>query len=32
MVREGRRPVPVHGHRDLRRGLVQAIMKEAGIK
>lgn len=34
MVREGSRsiPVPVHGATDLPKGLVQAILKQAGIK
>jgi predicted RNA binding protein YcfA (HicA-like mRNA interferase family) len=34
MVKEGRRsvPVPVHGKRDLPKGLVAAIIKQAGIR
>ena len=34
MVREGSRsiPVPVHGSTDLPKGLVHAILKQAGIK
>ena len=34
MVKEGRRsiPVPVHGQRDLPKGLVSAILKQAGIR
>jgi predicted RNA binding protein YcfA (HicA-like mRNA interferase family) len=34
MVREGRRsiPVPIHGSRDLPKGLVKAILKQAGIR
>lgn len=34
MVREGRRsiPIPVHGSADLPKGLVNAILKQAGIK
>jgi predicted RNA binding protein YcfA (HicA-like mRNA interferase family) len=34
MTREGCRsiPVPVHGSADLPKGLVQAILKQAGIK
>lgn len=33
-IREGRRsiPVPVHGNADLPKGLVNAILKQAGIK
>jgi len=34
MIREGCRsiPVPVHGSTDLPKGLVNAILKQAGIK
>ncbi len=34
MIKQGKRPVPipVHGSRDLPRGLVHRILKEAGIK
>lgn len=34
MVRDGFRPVPVpvHGSRDIPKGLMQRILKEAGIK
>jgi predicted RNA binding protein YcfA (HicA-like mRNA interferase family) len=34
MVRDGSRsiPVPVHGSSDLPKGLVHAILKQAGIK
>jgi len=34
MIKEGRRsiPVPVHGQRDLPKGLVNAILRQAGIK
>jgi predicted RNA binding protein YcfA (HicA-like mRNA interferase family) len=34
MVKEGKRavPVPVHGSRDLPKGLVSAIFKQSGIK
>jgi predicted RNA binding protein YcfA (HicA-like mRNA interferase family) len=34
MVKEGRRavPVPVHGKRDLPKGLVAAILRQADIK
>jgi predicted RNA binding protein YcfA (HicA-like mRNA interferase family) len=34
MIREGCRsiPVPVHGSADLPKGLIHAIMKQAGIK
>lgn len=33
MVKAGRRsiPIPVHGSKDLPRGLIQAILKQAGI-
>ena len=34
MIKEGRRsiPVPVHGKKDLPKGLARAILKQAGIK
>ena len=34
MIRDGSRsiPVPVHGSTDLPKGLVHAILKQAGIK
>ena len=34
MIKEDRRsiPVPVHGSKDLPKGLVSAILKQAGIK
>lgn len=34
MIKEGRRsvPVPVHGKKDLPKGLVRAIKKQVGIK
>ena len=34
MIKEGRRsiPVPVHGQRDLPKGLVSAILRQAEIK
>lgn len=34
MIKEDRRsiPIPVHGSADLPKGLVQAILKQAGIK
>ena len=34
MIKEGRRsiPVPVHGAADLPKGLVKAILKQAGIR
>lgn len=34
MIKEGRRgiPVPVHGSKDLPKGLVAAILKQAGIE
>ncbi len=34
MVREGDRsiPVPVHGKKDIPKGLASAILKQAGIK
>jgi len=34
MIRDGSRsiPIPVHGSTDLPRGLVNSIMKQAGIK
>ena len=34
MIREGSRsiPVPIHGSTDLPKGLVHAILKQAGIK
>ena len=34
MVREGERsiPVPVHGKKDIPKGLANAIQKQAGIK
>ena len=34
LVREGRRsiPVPVHGNKDLPPGLVNAILKQAGVQ
>jgi len=34
MVREGKRsvPVPVHGKKDIPKGLASAILKQAGIK
>ena len=34
MVKEGRRsiPVPVHGKKDIPKGLANAILKQAGIK
>jgi predicted RNA binding protein YcfA (HicA-like mRNA interferase family) len=34
MIRDGSRsiPIPVHGASDLPKGLVNAIMKQAGIK
>jgi predicted RNA binding protein YcfA (HicA-like mRNA interferase family) len=34
MVKKGKRPVPipVHGNRDLPKGLVHRILKEAGVK
>jgi predicted RNA binding protein YcfA (HicA-like mRNA interferase family) len=34
MIKEGRRsvPVPVHGSRELPKGLVAAILKQAGIE
>lgn len=34
MIKEGRRsvPVPVHGNKDLPKGLLKAIMKQAEIE
>lgn len=34
MIREGNRsvPIPVHGNSDLPKGLLKAILKQAGIK
>ncbi|MBT3279423.1 MAG: type II toxin-antitoxin system HicA family toxin [Phycisphaerales bacterium] len=34
MVKEGQRsiPVPVHGKRDIPKGLANAILKQAGLK
>jgi predicted RNA binding protein YcfA (HicA-like mRNA interferase family) len=34
MIKEGQRsiPVPVHGKRDLPKGLANAIIKQAGIR
>lgn len=34
MIRDGRRsiPIPVHGNADLPKGLINAILKQAGIK
>jgi predicted RNA binding protein YcfA (HicA-like mRNA interferase family) len=34
MIKEGKRavPVPVHGNKDLPKGLLNAILKQAGIK
>jgi predicted RNA binding protein YcfA (HicA-like mRNA interferase family) len=34
LVKEGKRsiPVPVHGSKDLPAGLINAILKQAGIK
>ena len=34
MIKEGRRsiPMPAHGQRDLPKGLVSAILRQAGIK
>jgi predicted RNA binding protein YcfA (HicA-like mRNA interferase family) len=34
MIKEGRRsiPVPIHGSGDLPKGLISAILKQAGIK
>ena len=34
MIKEGKRaiPVPVHGKKDLPKGLVSAIKRQAGIK
>ena len=34
MIKEGRRsiPVPIHGPADLPKGLVKAILKQAGIR
>ena len=34
MIKEGKRavPVPVHGSKDLPKGLISAILKQTGIK
>ncbi len=34
LIKEGKRsiPVPVHGNKDLPHGLINAILKQAGIK
>ena len=34
MIKEGKRavPVPVHGNKDLPKGLLNAILKQTGIK
>jgi len=34
MIKEGKRavPVPVHGKKDLPKGLLSAILKQTGIK
>jgi predicted RNA binding protein YcfA (HicA-like mRNA interferase family) len=34
LIREGRRsvPIPIHGNAELPRGLLSAILKQAGIK
>jgi len=34
MVKEGNRsiPIPVHGNRDIPKGLVKTILKQAGIE
>ena len=34
MIREGNRsvPIPIHGNSDLPKGLLEAILKQAGIK
>jgi len=34
MVKEGKRaiPVPVHGKKDIPKGLAKAIIKQAGLK
>jgi predicted RNA binding protein YcfA (HicA-like mRNA interferase family) len=34
MIREGRRsiPIPIHGNADLPKGVLNAILKQAGLK
>ena len=34
LVKEGRRsiPIPVHANKDLPRGLIKAILKQAGVE